>query len=793
MARQRWHRGEIGARLEAATRSRADERAQSLWPLAPVAAAYLACFVLMTWPWLSGAVTIPWDAKAHFQPQIQFLADSIARGEAPWWNPFVFSGQPQVADPQSMIFSPPILLLAMLDRAPGLWAVDVTVLAVMALGGAGLLVWFRDRGWHWAGALIAAIAFSFGAAMGWRLQHTGQVLSLAYLPWALVCLERAMERGSTLNGILAGIIAAAIVLGRDQVALLAIYVLAGRAVWLWATAENRGAVLRRSLLPLASGGIAGAALVAIPVLMTALLAADSNRPVIDFEGAGRGSLHPAQLITFIMPQVFGAAGDMADYWGPPSFAWNDTGLFTAQNVGQLYIGAVPFLLLLIGAFSGRLADREVRFFSLVFVLMLLYGLGWYTPAFRAMYEVLPGVKLYRRPADAVFLIGAVGAILAGYVAHRLFSSPWERPRERTMIPVILALVAAFALAIAFAVRLDRVGRLPIPLALASALFALAALALWTALARGAVAPIQAAGILAVFTAADIGWNNGPTTSSSLPPAHYEAMQPASSNDTIAALKKLAVADATRRDRIELAGLGFHWPNVSMTHRLENTLGYNPVRLGAYSRATGAEDHVGLPDQRKFSKLMPSYRSLLADMLGLRWIAAGAAVETFDKALPPNSLKLVERTREAFIYENPNALPRVVFARAAQQASFAVIEATGRWPEFDPRATVLLEKEAGSRSERRPGSVQIVSYGNSEVVVDTDSPDGGHVVLNDVWHPWWFADIGGVPAPILKANVLFRAVAVPPGKHRVTFRFRPLSGLLAALRQSRAAAPGSTGG
>ncbi|NJM37878.1 MAG: hypothetical protein HC845_08515, partial [Akkermansiaceae bacterium] len=49
---------------------------------------------------------------------------------------------------------------------------------------------------------------------------------------------------------------------------------------------------------------------------------------------------------------------------------------------------------------------------------------------------------------------------------------------------------------------------------------------------------------------------------------------------------------TRRDRIELLGLGFHWPNASLTHELENTLGYNPLRLGDYSRATGAEDHVG---------------------------------------------------------------------------------------------------------------------------------------------------------------------------------------------------------
>lgn len=749
------------------------------WPVGQAIAIYLAAFAAMTWPWLSGQAAIPWDAKAHFLPQIQFLAASLARGELPWWNPYVFSGSPQIADPQSMIFSPPYLLLALFNGRPGPWAQDVTLLAAMAAGGVGLILWFRDMGWHWAGGVVAALVFTFGAAMAWRLQHTGQVLSLAYLPWALLFLDRAVERGALVAGIAAGAISAAMVLGRDQVALLCCYLLAGRVVWLWLAAPDPRRRIVGSLAPLTLAALTGLAIVTVPVLMTVLLAEQSNRPTIDFAGAGAGSLHPAHLVTLAVPQLFGAAGDMADYWGPPSFAWVGTGLFTAQNVGQLYIGLVPLVLVLAGAVGGRLFDREVRFFTAAFVLVLLYALGWYTPAFRVMYE-LPGINLYRRPADAVFLIGGLGAILAGYVVHAWFREPWALPRRPALAVVISLPIIAGLAAVGFGLHVDRLPRVAGPAGVALIWYVVAIGALLFAASRVALSPQVAALALVAATAADLGFNNGPSTSSALPPATFEALEPSGGNATIRALEARVVKDGARRDRVELAGLGFHWPNASMTHGLENTLGYNPVRLGLYSRATGAEDHVGLPDQRKFSALFPSYRSRLADLLGLRWIVTSVPVESMDKALRPGDLVLRQTTDQANIYENPRALPRVLFASRALSADFERILANGVWPDFDPMRTVLLAK-GDTGAARREGTARLVAYGNNRVEIDVEAPDGGFAVLNDVWHPWWRATLDGRPVPIERANVLFRAVAVPAGRHRIVMTFEPLAGMIDDLR------------
>src|SRR6202045_143932 len=92
---------------------------------------YTAAFAVLSWPWLSGAVTIPWDAKAQFQPELQFLASSFARGESPFWTPNLFAGWPQIADPQSLIFSPLHFALAALDPMPSFCEADFVTFAYL--------------------------------------------------------------------------------------------------------------------------------------------------------------------------------------------------------------------------------------------------------------------------------------------------------------------------------------------------------------------------------------------------------------------------------------------------------------------------------------------------------------------------------------------------------------------------------------------------------------------------------------------------------------------------------------
>lgn len=750
----------------------------AVWPAGLVV---LAGALLNAWPWLVGTVTVPWDSKAHFYPQLAFLARSLAEGQSPFWNPHVFAGWPQVADPQSLIFVPAFLLLAAAGPAPGFAAMDATVFAMLGLGALAIVALFRDRSWPMPGAVVAALSFAFGGSAAWRIQHVGQVLSLSMLPVALWLLARALDRRSAGWGLAAGVAAGLMAAGRDQVALLGLYALAAFAGLHLLAGPGRIGRLRGALGPLAAGALGGLLAAGPPVLLTLLLTEESNRLEIGYMDAGRGSLHPAALITAAVPDLYAQADPEVEFWGPPSLAFGALDTFLAQNMVAIYAGVLPVLALLMhGVARGGLADREVRGLAVAALAFLVYALGWYTPLFRPVFEHLPGVGLFRRPADATFLLAAVLAGLGGHALNRWLS---DAPPDRAVALAQAALLGLVfvALPVAFALHADRLPEALGPMALAAAT---AACGLATmALARRAMRRSAALALILIggFHAADLALNNAPNESTGLPPAVYDVLRPDTADPVIAFLKaRLAeTADGARRDRVELAGIDFHWPNAGMVHGFDHVLGYNPLRLARYSRATGAEDHVALPEQRRFAPLFPGYGARLADLLGLRWIVTDVPLSAID---PAADLPEVARFGAIRVYENAGALPRVLFVDGERPVDVAALLADGAWPEgFDPAREVLLaQAQPRPPGPTPPGRARIARYANTEVVVEVEAERPGVLVLNDMWHRWWRAEIDGRPVPLLEANGLFRAVRVPAGRHRVRVSFHPFAGALADL-------------
>jgi uncharacterized membrane protein YfhO len=71
-------------------------------------------------------------------------------------------------------------------------------------------------------------------------------------------------------------------------------------------------------------------------------------------------------------------------------------------------------------------------------------------------------------------------------------------------------------------------------------------------------------------------------------------------------------------------------------------------------------------------------------------------------------------------------------------------------------------------------VGLVSYEANKVVLSSESDSDGFLYASDTYYPGWRAYVDGRETKIYRANLAFRAVEVPKGRHIVVFRYVPLT-------------------
>jgi uncharacterized membrane protein YfhO len=94
--------------------------------------------------------------------------------------------------------------------------------------------------------------------------------------------------------------------------------------------------------------------------------------------------------------------------------------------------------------------------------------------------------------------------------------------------------------------------------------------------------------------------------------------------------------------------------------------------------------------------------------------------------------------------------------------------------FDPRRELILDPPApvsGGRPGFR-GESRIVERRADRIRLEVEADGPGYVDVVEGYDKGWKAEVDGRPAPLLRANLLFRAVPIPAGRHGVELRYRP---------------------
>ncbi len=760
---------------------------------APAAAIGLLLVVAFHGP-LAGRLFYLRDIVQNHYPIRHVVTEMLLSGSLPLWDPYHGGGTPLLANPDNLVLTPMSVLPLFLPFDAAFTASILLHYVLLALGG--YLLARSLRVGRPAAALASAIVSLSGPAASLASMQN-LLAGAAWVPLALWAFVEGLRAGRRwLLAIASGCVA--IVLMTGEVASIAGFVVLAAILGLTEKGEGPAGEMRMRV-PAALGLVLllGAALAAAQILPARELLAMSARGGGFAYGEGmKWSLEPARMAGIVLPRLFGDPTRLApeNWWG--SFLFEGGYPFLLS----IYLGAIPCLLAFAGATAGRAGEVRGRALAAASAFFVLLALGGHSTLYRLLFEAIPVVRRVRYPERFMIAATLAVALLAALGLDRLLDSSRARGRAHVWLGAVCAVLFVAVTVVAAAPSLldgflARAAGIPETLLLSDS----------GAVVRGGVLR----SLLWMFgetlvLAVGISFATHTSTSRWASPCGWGIVILSGLSMTAAAAPALSsVAPGWLKSPSPLAPVVEQGPGAARLHHEprppglsvwgttdELAWGYRFDRF-TYALASGhldrvptvldpATDRMDLAPQadlgRALQKLPLDGRLKILALCHTGFVLSFDALE--HPGLEPGPVLEGLSRPPARIYRVRGVLPRARFVpRAAPPSYPGDLARSLADPAFDPQTTVLLENaraadpDPGSHAD---GNAVILEERPESVRLMVDAPTSGYLVLSDAWAPGWRALLDGGPAGILKANGLFRAVRVGPGRHEVVMSYRPLS-------------------
>jgi hypothetical protein len=735
------------------------------------------------------------DLSLTFHSRFLFLRHSVFSGSFPLWDPYVANGQAAVNDPLYQLFHLPSLAVRLL--LPELVAYNVWVALPVPLCALGMYLFLR-RHVTAPAAAFGAVVFAASGPIVSTTNFPNLSWSVAAVPYVFVALDRLFERrspGST--GLFAVAVACQALAGEPvtlagTLAIVAAYVTLLDRRW-----RDAGLVARA-----AGGAVAGLLLAAIqyvPLVAASRVSMRGSMTPSDF-----WAVHPLALLELCMPHFFG------DYFNSNlrEVAW-----MLALNSQRdpfyytMYVGVPIALLAALAALSGR---PRTRFWTAVVIVCAIASLGPYTPLYPALQALVPPLKTFRFPVKYLSLGAFAAATLVAMALQWLIEDdPAVLPRRALRRVLVAASVAAALTYIAIAwvliaprlpvlgaFRLAIWAKVPAPVQgaefllfrarplLTSLLLKLtcAAFLLWVAASARRERRL-ALGVLCAFALVDLLASNAsvnPTMEARLlaDPAWLSHV-PRDSHERVYVGGRLeGYVDVFDIDAPKYAAFIEGYSQMEQRFLLTTELLYNPS--GSRVRE-GLSFDLPLLWPLEYAQTVGDFK-VASRAERLRYLArVGTRFVLLPTPPAPGAkpLAALVSAEQLKLYDFHPQARRTYIVADALRGPDVTWQIEGMFqPEtrFNAARGVLVSEAppppAGMAGQPVPPSATFLEDGLNRVVIRAGLPGDGYLALMDTYTSDWKVDVDGVPAPLMRADGLFRAVHLTSGGHLVTFTFRP---------------------
>ncbi|MCB0154905.1 MAG: YfhO family protein [Anaerolineae bacterium] len=718
------------------------------------------------------------DFTEQYFPLRAFAAQEWVQGRVPLWNPYLYGGQPALADIQSGALYPPHVLQALLLGWGGpllgyeigfpLQALTWQVILHFSIAAVGTYGFGRHlarqsgaplRRARFAG-LIASLGFTYsGYLTGFPVQQITILQVSVWLPWVLWGLSvailnrspefgfRLVEAASLRPAAWAALaFALAILAGHPQTVLYIFYLSLTYTLLLgWLISRESASPPPRSPAPLRSLARAFSVWL-FAILLGSLLAAAQLWPTLEFirrslradltYQAVSAGLPLNELIAVLYPGFFGGS---PEYVGIASLGL----IALALGLGWPRPGGVK------PAISG-----QIIFWLGAALVSLLLAFGGRTFLYSIFYLGIPGFDAVRQQERAFLIYSFSAAVLAGYGAL-LVSGPLPKPLRWTylLLEHRLRRVGALALAVtmvyiygatAATVRGDEVnlfvGVLRHHL---FGLLIMAGLLIWLALRsrRWFGRPWMLA-VLAgwlAFNLFTVNWRFNLEKPTEPPPF---------SPNGLTQFLQTNLSHA----RLASGGLLPGGNSAASVYNLPDLTGNTPLQLAAVER---------------FLREMPSWR--LWQLLNVRYV-----LDTRDIA--DAGLRLVFEEDGVQVFEMGDPFPPAWLVShtetvAGDEAALARLAAD----DFDLRHTAIVaEALPEPLAEASGATVTVTHLTPTHLQAEVQATGWQLLVFSQIDYPGWQATLDGQPVEIRRVNGILQGVLVPAGAHQLDLRFWPVS-------------------
>lgn len=732
--------------------------------------------------------------RLYFPGYSQVFAQ-LRNFELPLWNPFIFSGNLDMASLQSAVFYP-FNLFGLFLPAIGFW--HFMRISPLVLGSFFMFIYLRNLKIFGLSAFFGGLAFGFSPfILTWGEEQVITPHTIIWLPVILYCIDKLVEDErlcltvfkklcfaaisfSVVFSVFAGFIQTTI-----YVVLLAVFYA------LFRLADNKQKIRRG--LTIFAAFIIGLMISAVQILPTAELYFSSARSVVASHSIIYNFLLPPEaLLTYLAPDFFG---------NPATWNFFRSGVSTYYE-SMMFVG-IPILLFgLYEIWEGR-REKLSRFYFLVGFGALVLTLN--SPIAK-LFLLLPIPVLSSSIANRLlFITTFCFVVLAAMGLNR-----WVLARDRKIFKYIFGITALYGL-VGFYLFGAKFFRWPYFVSGALGQADTFMITVHNLVLPSVIFVMTAA---VVFVASFVRFSNRKAVAAVIIISLVFLESLLFSQKYFSFTDKKNVFPQTQvisylqnnQEYFRSWGIGEAYleNNFASQYKIYFPEGYDSLNIISYAEFTQSMQNgtmsdvsfradAGLGRGNTLELLSNPDRRKLIDFVGVKYLIAKQ--EDFE-LMEKNNFKKVFESGSLGVFENNEVVPRVFLASnyegppevdSTNKTTYEIkAERRKLIPEkllssdFDFRNVLVLEEPSPISAQYGPGTAEITRYKPQEVVVKTDSAEPKLLFLSDNYYPGWKATVDGNEVKILRADYTFRAVPLVPGKHIVRFYFASESFKIGAI-------------